>query len=152
MRKLRDEVDEVIGNEIPTVAHLSKLPYLTGGSSLTLSPNFDQLTFSAVIRETMRLQPPATARTVTSLEDTTIGGGKYAIKAGTPLVVQNWVAGKDPKVFGEDAWEFKPERMLDGKFEALPPNAWQPFGNGVRACIGRGFALQEMTVSLVSFF
>lgn len=100
----------------------------------------------------MRLQPPATARTVTSLEDTTIGGGKYAIKAGTPLVVQNWVAGKDPKVFGEDAWEFKPERMLDGKFEALPPNAWQPFGNGVRACIGRGFALQEMTVSLVFLF
>ena len=41
MRKLRDEVDEVIGNEIPTVAHLSKLPYLTGGSSLTLSAKFD---------------------------------------------------------------------------------------------------------------
>ena len=98
------------------------------------------------MRETLRLQPPATARTVTPLEDTTIGGGKYAVKAGTPLVVQVWVAMKDPKVWGEDAREFRPERMLDGKFEALPPNAWQPFGNGVRACIGRGFALEEITV------
>jgi hypothetical protein len=27
---------------------------------------------------------------------------------------------KDPGVWGEDAEDFKPERMLDGKFEALP--------------------------------
>ena len=54
--------------------------------------------------------------------------------------------------------QFRPERMLDGKFEALPvsppahgvshrqwlhgsnlvvfkPNAWQPFGFGMRGCI-----------------
>ena len=37
MRKLRDEVDEVIGSEPPTVAHLSKLPYLTGGVSLAFA-------------------------------------------------------------------------------------------------------------------
>ena len=37
-----------------------------------------------------------------------------------PLVVQNWVAMRDTAVWGEDAAEFKPERMLDGKFEALP--------------------------------
>ena len=89
---------------------------------------------------------------MTSLEDTTIGGGKYAIKAGTPVLLQTWVAMKDPKVFGEDTREFKPERMLDGKFEALPPNAWQPFGYGVRGCIGRGFALQEIPVSLIPAF
>jgi cytochrome P450 len=68
----------------------------------------------------LRLQPPAVSRGVTAFEDTVVGSGKYAIKAGVPLVVQVWVAMKDPAVWGEDAEEFKPERMLDGKFEALP--------------------------------
>jgi len=42
--------------------------------------------------------------------------------------------------------------MLDGKFEALPPNAWKPFGNGMRGCIGRPFAWQEslLVVATVS--
>jgi cytochrome P450 / NADPH-cytochrome P450 reductase len=75
---------------------------------------------SAVLRETLRLQPPATSRGVTAVEDVIIGGGKYAIKAGVSLVVQGLIAMRDPAVWGEDVEEFKPERMLDGKFEALP--------------------------------
>ncbi|KIM86528.1 hypothetical protein PILCRDRAFT_815766 [Piloderma croceum F 1598] len=133
MRKLRDEIEEVIGTEQPQYEHLGKLPYLT-----------------AVLRETLRLQPPATSRGVTALEDTVVGGGKYAIKAGVPLVVLSWVALKDPSVWGEDAEDFKPERMLNGKFEALPPNAWQPFGYGMRACIGRPFAWQEILLAIAS--
>jgi cytochrome P450/NADPH-cytochrome P450 reductase len=33
--------------------------------------------------------------------------------------------------------------MLDEKFNKLPKAAWKPFGNGMRACIGRPFAWQE---------
>lgn len=97
------------------------------------------------MRETLRLQPPASSRTVSSIEDTTLLNGKYAVKAGIPIVSQVWVSMRDPAVWGEDALAFRPERMMDGKFEALPvrllpfsvlaakliilkPNAWQPFG------------------------
>jgi cytochrome P450/NADPH-cytochrome P450 reductase len=52
----------------------------------------------------------------------------------------------DPAVFGETARDFIPERMLDENFDRLNkefPNCWKPFGNGMRACIGRPFAWQE---------
>ena len=72
------------------------------------------------MRETLRLQPPAVARAVYSEVDTTVCGGKYAVKANQVVAVQNWCAMKDSALWGEDAKEFKPKRMLDGKFEALP--------------------------------
>lgn len=123
MRKLRDEVDEVIGDTQIRAEHLSKLPYLTG-----LFSNFKnvhdsyklQLCNLAIMRETLRLQPPASARGVSPNEDTTLSNGKYAVKANTSIVAHNWVAMRDPAVWGEDALAFRPERMLDGKFEALP--------------------------------
>ena len=47
---------------------------------------------------------------------------------------------------GDDADVFRPERWLNGGFEKLPKNAFKPFGDGERACIGRGFAEQEMII------
>ncbi|KAJ7218368.1 fatty acid hydroxylase [Mycena pura] len=121
MRKLRAEIDEVLGERLIQYDDFRKLPYLI-----------------AVMRETLRLSAGAPIRSVTSLEDTTIGGGKYAIKKGDMITIQAWEMQRDPAVWGDDAEEFEPERMLDGKFEALP------FGFGARACIGRAFAWQEV--------
>lgn len=72
------------------------------------------------MRETLRLQPPASSRTASSNEDTTLLNGKYAVKAGVPITVMEWVCMRDPAVWGEDALAFRPERMMNGKFEALP--------------------------------
>ncbi|PBK73968.1 cytochrome P450 [Armillaria solidipes] len=133
MRKLRAEIDEVLGGRPLEVGDFDKLPYLI-----------------AVMRESLRLGPTASSRTAAPIEDTTLGGGKYIVKAGSSLTVQTYVMHRDPKVWGEDAEEFRPERMMDGKFEALPPNAWQPFGFGLRGCIGRPFAWQEVMLVLTS--
>ncbi|KAL4252643.1 Bifunctional cytochrome P450/NADPH--P450 reductase [Abortiporus biennis] len=135
MRKLREEIDTKIGDRPMTVDDVHKLPYLI-----------------AVLRETLRLGPTAPMRAVAPIEDTTLGGGKYAIEKDTLIVVGVAMAQRDPKVWGPDAEEFKPERMLDGKFEAMPPNSWQPFGFGMRGCIGRPFAWQEAQLVLVSLF
>ncbi|KAI0785558.1 cytochrome P450 [Abortiporus biennis] len=133
MRKLRDEIDEKIGDRPMNVNDVNKLPYLL-----------------AVIRETLRLAPTAPIRATSAIENTTVLNGKYAIPKGTTIICSIFMTQKDPKIWGEDAEKFKPERMLDGKFEALPPNAWQPFGFGMRGCIGRPFAWQEAQLVLVA--
>ncbi|KAH8103110.1 fatty acid hydroxylase [Cristinia sonorae] len=131
MRKLREEIDQVLGDGTLQSSDLSKMPYCL-----------------AVLRETLRLRTPAVYRTVRALEDTTLCGGKYFVDSTTNIVSISWKVMRDPKIWGEDSEEFNPERMMDGKFEKLPPNAWQPFGYGSRGCIGRALALQEAQITL----
>ncbi|KAI0819916.1 fatty acid hydroxylase [Trametes gibbosa] len=131
MRKLREEIDEVVGEGTLHLEDVPKLKYM-----------------SACLRETLRLNPPATIRVIRSVEDTTIGGGKYAIAKDAILAIITGKCQTDPKVWGEYAREFKPERMYGENFDNLPPNAWQPFGYGMRGCIGRPFAWQEAHIAL----
>ncbi|KAI9875940.1 MAG: hypothetical protein M1830_007702 [Pleopsidium flavum] len=130
-QEAQKEVDAVIGKGPVTVEHMSKLPYLT-----------------ACLRETLRLQPTGPAFTIKPLANTKdwpvyLGKNKYEIKPGQALVALLPAIHRDPAVYGNDAEAFRPERMLNEHFEKLPKNAWKPFGNGVRACIGRPFAWQE---------
>ncbi|SPJ71402.1 Bifunctional P-450:NADPH-P450 reductase [Fusarium torulosum] len=135
--KVQKEVDEVVGRGPVTVEHLTRLPYI-----------------SAVLRETLRITSPITAFGLEAIDDTFLGG-KYLVKKGevvTALLSRGHV---DPVVYGSDAQEFVPERMLDDEFARLNkefPNSWKPFGNGKRACIGRPFAWQESLLALVMLF
>lgn len=134
-QKLQEEVDRVLERRKVTVDDLSKFPYLT-----------------AVMRETLRLKPTAPmigmhAHPEKNKEDpVTLGGGKYVLHKNEPIVLILGKMQRDPKVYGEDADEFRPERMLDENFNKLPKNAWKPFGNGMRGCIGRPFAWQEVLI------
>jgi len=65
--------------------------------------------------------------------ETTIGGGKYFLKPYDRLTILFGALHRDPKVWGNDAEEFKPERMAPELWQKLPPNAWKPFGNGARS-------------------
>jgi cytochrome P450/NADPH-cytochrome P450 reductase len=131
-KKAQEEVDTVIGKRKITVEDMSKLPYIT-----------------AVMRETLRLKPTAPMialhphPTKNQKDPVTLGGGKYVLNKDETIAVMLTKMHRDPKVYGPDADEFKPERMLDENFEKLPKNAWKPFGNGMRGCIGRPFAWQE---------
>jgi cytochrome P450 / NADPH-cytochrome P450 reductase len=105
------EVDTVVGTNKITPKHLNELKYL-----------------NAVLRETLRLSPtaPIIQRGVRP-ENTgdTILGGKYVIPRDQGVGCLLGKIHQDPKIWGEDATEFKPERMLDEKFEQLPKNAWK---------------------------
>lgn len=80
-------------------------------------------------------------------------GGKYLIKKDEQIVCLLSKAHKDPEVWGPDADEFSPERMLDGGFDRIQeqfPHSWSPFGTGMRSCIGRAFAWQEMMLAFAA--
>lgn len=65
-RKAQEEVDRVIGTGSIEVEHMTKLPYLT-----------------AILRETLRLNPTAPAIAFGPLKDIEVIGGKYTVHKGT---------------------------------------------------------------------
>lgn len=73
--------------------------------------------------------------------------GKYAVNKDTTITALLRMAHTDPKVWGSDSRDYKPERMLPEAFAKLPRNAFKAFGNGSRACIGRAFAVQVSDVA-----
>lgn len=54
-----------------------------------------------------------------------IGKNRYKIQKDDGVVVNKLKIHRDPAVYGEDAEQFKPERMLDEAFQKLPPNSWK---------------------------
>lgn len=150
-QKLQDEIDSVVGTGPIGLAHVSKLKYLDAVSSISLSQWMSWLlnAFSQCIRETLRLSAPIWAIGREGQQDEVLGG-KYLVKKGEQLVCLLSKSHKDTEVWGADAEEFVPERMLDGGFERTQerfPHSWSPFGTGMRSCIGRAFAWQEMLLA-----
>ena len=122
-KRLHDELRDVLNGRPADVADLDKLPYL-----------------NAVIRESLRLYPPAFMTARTSVDVTNIGG--YEIPSGTTLLASQWVVQRDPRFYDQPD-KFLPERWLAGLEAQLPPGAYFPFGDGPRRCIGQGFAMLE---------
>ena len=129
LKKARANVDEVLGGDTPTFEAVTKLTYL------------DQ-----VLKETLRLWPTAPAFAIRPKQYAVLDD-KYPFTKDDTLLVLLPGLHRDPSIW-ENPETFDPDRMERSKFESLPQNAWKPFGNGQRACIGRAFALQEATLVL----
>jgi cytochrome P450/NADPH-cytochrome P450 reductase len=99
-----------------------------------------------VLKETLRLWPTAPAITVGAFEDTIIGG-QYPIAKDYPIQLLIAALHRDPKVW-ENPERFDIDRFLPEREAQMHPHAYKPFGNGVRACIGRQFALVEAKLAL----
>src|SRR5882672_9636980 len=108
-----------------------------------------QLTYiTQILKEALRLWPPAPAYGISPLKDETIGGGKYRLKKNTFITVLVTALHRDPSVWGPNPDAFNPENFSREAEAARPVNAWKPFGNGQRACIGRGFAMHEAALAI----
>lgn len=97
----------------------------------------------AVIAESLRLRPPAWVLSREPTRDVIIGG--HRIAAGTIVIVAPWALHHDPRSWGPDAAEFRPDRFAE---RAPPKGAYLPFGLGGRKCIGARFAEMEARLLL----
>src|SRR6478672_2551977 len=133
LRKAYEEVDRVLGPDIdakPTYQQVTQLTYIT-----------------QILKEALRMWPPAPAYGIAPLKDETIGG-KYKLKKGTFVTVLVMALHRDPSVWGPHPDVFDPENFSAEAEAKRPINAWKPFGNGQRACIGRGFAMHEAALAI----
>ncbi|HWN74870.1 MAG TPA: cytochrome P450 [Candidatus Udaeobacter sp.] len=131
-KRLAAELDSVLAGHTPALADLPRLPYT-----------------EMVLKESMRLYPPAWGVGRRALEDFEVGG--YRIPAGTNVFLLQWVTHRDARFFPEPE-RFDPERWRDDPIRKgkIPRFAYFPFGGGPRVCIGAGFAMMEATLLLAT--
>jgi cytochrome P450 len=101
----------------------------------------------AIVRETLRLYPPAHLIGREATRETTLG--PWHLPKGTAVLISPWALQHDAHLWG-DALAFRPERWLDGSAERVPKNAYLPFGGGPRVCIGNHFAIMETVLVLAT--
>jgi cytochrome P450 len=128
--RLTAEVDDVLGDRTATVADVPNLRYTEW-----------------VVREAMRLYPPAWAIGREALADCEIGG--FHVPKGTQVQLVQWIVHRDPRWF-EEPESFRPERWDNDLARRLPRCAYFPFGDGPRICIGYQFAMLESVLVLAT--
>ena len=126
--RLHAELSEVLGGRAPTVEDLPRLRYCEW-----------------VVKESMRLYPPAYAVGREAVRDCEVGG--YRIPEGMQVFAFQWVVQRDARWY-EEPEAFRPERWREEVASRLPKFAYFPFGGGPRQCIGNSFALMEAVLIL----
>lgn len=130
--RLHNELDEVLHGRDPALADIPKLRYT-----------------DAVIKESMRLYPPAWGIGRKALADFDVGN--FCLPAGTNIFMMQWITHRDARFFPEPEL-FKPERWQNESTQPgnLPRFAYFPFGGGPRKCIGASFATMEAVLLLAA--
>ncbi|KAH7850949.1 hypothetical protein Vadar_004958 [Vaccinium darrowii] len=133
LKKAKVELEQTIGKGKPIEeSDIPQLPYL-----------------QAIVKETMRLHPPAPLLVPRTVE-TNVEVYGYTVPQGAQVLVNAWAIGHDPSVW-ENPTSFMPERFLDldidvrGRdFELIP------FGGGRRICPGLSLAIRVIPLMLGS--
>ncbi|MES2411316.1 MAG: cytochrome P450 [Bacteroidota bacterium] len=126
-QKVLEEILEIEKQTNDIVEQLQKMTYI-----------------NAVINESMRLYPPAWITDRENIDDDELLG--YQIKGKTLIGVSFYELHRNPK-YWRNPEKFDPDRFL-GEQKKESYKYFYPFGAGPRMCIGLGFAMYEMSLTL----
>lgn len=135
-RRVVQELDGVLGGRAPGVGDLPRLTFL-----------------SCVIKEALRLYPPAWILVRRVVEDAVIDGWRFP--AQSIVMVPPYVLHRLPEVWPNPEG-FDPDRFLGAEPGPLsapkgtPKGAYLPFSLGARKCIGDTFAFMEAQLVLAT--
>ncbi|KAL3912338.1 MAG: hypothetical protein SGARI_001211, partial [Bacillariaceae sp.] len=129
LKKAIKEIEDVLGSRSsPTYEDISKLVYV-----------------EACFKETLRMYAPLNFLSRECATDTVVQG-KYLVRKGQRVETLLCGLHRDEEQWDQGIYGspdiFNPERHMPGAPQRHP-NAMQPFGFGVRACIGYQFAMLE---------
>lgn len=125
--RVRQEVEETIGERNPTAEELSRLKWT-----------------NASLKEAMRLYPPTPNLFFRrAVRDVQIGD--WHVTQGASVNIPVWHVHHDARWYPEPE-KFLPERFMPGAPE-IPRGAYLPFGSGPRVCIGQHLATIEMALA-----
>jgi cytochrome P450 len=130
LARLRQEVDEVVGEGPVRFEHVKKLALVR-----------------SVFREALRLYPPITFIPRVATETTRIAGRR--IKRGAMVMISPWTTHRNALLWDQPD-RFDPDRFLGGSEQAEKANTFLAFGLGPRVCIGAAFATIESGLILAS--
>jgi cytochrome P450 len=99
----------------------------------------------AVVLETLRLQPPASAVLRRLHEPLAVGG--WTLPRGVTTLVPTSLLHRDPRGFF-DPDRFRPDRW---DLEQTPGAPYFPFGGGARRCVGEALAWAEIETVVPAF-
>lgn len=128
--KVQHEVDSVLQGRTPTYTDLEQLPYCL-----------------QVLKEALRLYPPAYTTYRGALDDIEIDG--YQIRKGWAILLAPYTLHRREDVFPQPE-RFDPERFEPAREKLLPRHAYIPFGAGPRICLGLHFAMMESHLVLAT--
>jgi cytochrome P450 len=124
---LVDELNGVLHGDSPAVEQLAQLPLL-----------------ERVIKESMRLLPPAPVNMRITVDGCELGG--YHIPPNTEILASAYRTHRIPELYPEP-YVFNPDRWL-----RIDPSPYEyhAFGAGPRMCIGAPFAMMEIKIILAT--
>jgi cytochrome P450 len=128
--RLEAEIDDVAGDRDLTHADMPRLAFT-----------------DRVVRESLRLYPPAWSIGREAIEDVELGGVRF--ERGTWFWFLPWTVHRDGRWY-EEPERFDPDRWTDELTRRLPRFAYFPFSGGPRQCIGNAFATMEAVLCLAT--